>query len=186
MAPRIAAAAALALVLTGCGTAPPSASLYGQPLESFGEPTRTAIFNTSFAFSSPANLDQQPADAALAIAQAEHLAVELAYGPRWRQFSPLVPAAFESARPEWRAALGIAPGAPPQQVINAMFQARRALQQDNLVDARTALSGPIFLEGGQATLARLASLPALPRTNYATSAAEGELGRRDGNRRSRS
>ncbi|MBR0653631.1 hypothetical protein [Plastoroseomonas arctica] len=184
MVTRIAAAALLALGLAGCGTVPPSATLYGQQ-ESFGEPTRTAILNTAFAFSSPANLNQQPADAALAVAQAEHLAVELAYGTRWRQFSPLVPAAFETARPEWRAALGIVPNAPPQQVINAMFQARRALQQDNLVDARTALSGPIFTQGGQATLARLAALPPLPQTNYATSSAEGELIRRDGGRRGR-
>ncbi|MES2710914.1 MAG: hypothetical protein V4653_04990 [Pseudomonadota bacterium] len=186
MSIRIMAAAVLGLGLAACGTVPPSASLTGQQMEGFGEPTRTAILNTSYASSSPANLDQQPADAALAVAQAEHLAVELAYGARWRQFSPLVPTAFEMARPEWRAALGIAENAPPQQVINAMFQARRALEQDNLVDARTALSGPIFTQGGQATLARLAALPALPRTNYATSAAEGELTRRDTGRRGRS
>jgi hypothetical protein len=185
MMTRITAAAALALSLAGCGTMPPSASLSEQPLESFGEPTRTAIINTSYAFSSPANLAQQPADAALAVAQAEHLAVELAYGARWRQFSPLVPVSFETARPEWRAAIGIAPDAPPQQVINAMFQARRALLQNNLVDAQTALSGPIFTQGGQATLARLAALPTLPRTNYATSAAERELSRRDNGRRGR-
>ncbi len=179
-------AALLALALGACGTVPPSAALPPDVGAGFADPTRNAIFNTSFAFRTPATLARQPADAALAVAQAEYLAVELPYGARWREFSPIVPMAFERARPEWRGALGIAADAEPQPVINALFAARYALQQGDMARATAALQAPLFLGGGEATLARLSTLPTLPMTAAAARGAEDELLRQQrGNRRGR-
>ncbi|MBR0646429.1 hypothetical protein [Plastoroseomonas hellenica] len=168
-------AALLVFALGACGTVPPPAALPPDVGLGLADPTRNAIFNTSYAFATPANLAQQPADAALAVAQAEYLAVELPYGPRWREFSPVVPMAFERARAEWRSAVGIAPDAQPQPVINALFAARYALQQGDAARAAAALPAPLFQGGGAATLARLAALPALPQTANAASGAESEL-----------
>lgn len=168
-------AALLALALGACGTVPPPAALPPDVGLGLADPTRNAIFNTAYAFATPANLAQQPADAALAVAQAEYLAVELSYGPRWREFSPIVPMAFERARAEWRGALGIQANALPQPVINALFAARYALQQGDAARAAAALPAPLFQGGGEATLARLAALPPLPQTASAARGAESEL-----------
>lgn len=174
-------AALLALTLGACvaaqqGTAPqPTAALPPEVGLGLADPARNAILNTSYAFAARANLAQQPADAALAVAQAEYLAVELPTGPRWREFSPIVPMAFERARAEWRGAVGIAPNAQPQPVINALFAARHALQAGDVARAAAALPAPLFQDGGQATLARLAALPALPLTANAARGAENEL-----------
>ena len=54
-----------------------------------GDPTRAAVFNTAFAFASPATLAGKPGEAARAIAQYEFLATEIPTGPRWRGLDPL-------------------------------------------------------------------------------------------------
>lgn len=166
----------LALAVAACAAPPPGAVLPETGL-GFGDPGRGAIGNTAYAFAVPANLAQQPAEAALAIAQAEYLAVDLTANQRWREFSPIVPMGFEQARPEWRAAIGIAPDAPPQPVIDALFAARDALLRGDATRAAAALPAPLFRDGGHAALARLAALPALPRTASAARSAEGELAR---------
>ncbi|MBR0647809.1 hypothetical protein, partial [Plastoroseomonas hellenica] len=120
-------AALLVVSIAACTAPPPEATL--PETIGFGDPGRGAIANTAYAFATPATLAQHPAEAALAIAQAEYLAVDLIANQRWREFSPIVPMAFQQARPEWRAAIGIAPDAPPQPVIDALFAARDALQR---------------------------------------------------------
>lgn len=170
------AALFLALSIAGCAPPRPVAMLPDTGL-GFGDPGRGAIGNTAYAFATPATLAQHPAEAALAIAQAEYLAIDLIANQRWREFSPIVPMAFEQARPEWRAAVGIAPDAPPQPVIDALFAARDALQRGDAARAAAALPAPLFRDGGNAALARLATLPALPRTASATRSAENELAR---------
>lgn len=175
----------LVLALGACGTPPPPASLPADAAWNFADPTRTAIFNTAYVFATPARLAQDPADAGLAIAQAEHVAVALRHDQRFIDFAPTPQLLFEIARPEWRAALGIADAAPPQAVIDALFSARRALLANDPAAAAAALRTPIFAEGGDAALTRLANLPPLPRTAAAAAAAASELQRpRGGDRRS--
>lgn len=170
-------AALLALTLGACGTVPPYVALPPDVGLGLADPTRNAILNTAYAFATPGRLAREPADAALAVAQAEYLAVELSYGQRWREFSPIVPMAFEHARAEWRSAVGIAPDAQPQPVIDALFTARYALQRGEAARAAAALPAPLFQGGGEATLARLSALPALPATANAARGAESELWR---------
>lgn len=179
MRPAVAAVLGLALPLLACGgPVPPHASLPTDAVVGAGDPTRAAIISTAYAFNTPASLAQRPADAARAAAQVEHLATEIPHGPRWVEFSPLVGRELVAARRELRAALGVTPDAPPQAVVDALYAASRALGAGDGAGAARALPLPAFRDGG-ATLARLASLPPLPRTGTATALTEREMLRVD-------
>ncbi|MBR0664465.1 hypothetical protein GXW71_08870 [Roseomonas hellenica] len=165
-------------LVAACATLPSeNATLPEAAVQGLGDSGRYAILNTSYAFATPANLAQRPVDSALAIAQAEYLAVDLTSNQRWREFSPIIAQGFLQARSEWRAAAGIAQDAPPQPVIGALFVARDGMLRGDTGGAAGALSAPIFVGGGEATLRRLSSLPYLPRTAAAARGAENELTR---------
>jgi hypothetical protein len=167
----------LLAALAACGTPPPAASLPPDPGAGLADAGRGAILNTAYAFATPARLARRPADAAIAIAQAEYLAVDLDINQRWRELSPIVSEGFRQARPEWRTAAGIAQDAPPQAVIDALSSARNALLAGDAARAAAALPAALFAGGGGAALGRLAALPALPRTADAARNAENELAR---------
>ncbi len=173
-----AVAFALSLPLLACGApAQPYASLPPDAVVGAGDPTRVAIVSSAYAFNTPASLARRPAEAARAAAQVEHLASEIPYGPRWVEFSPLVGREL-AARGELRSALGIAPDAPPQAVVDALFAASRALAAGDGAAAERVLPPPAFRDG-RATLSRLAGLPPLPRTGSATALTDRELLRVD-------
>ena len=182
---RPAAAAVLALsslLLAACGMSPPVPPAYASlPVDATvgaGDPTRAAIVSSAYAFNTPASLARRPGDAARAVAQVEHLVTEIPYGPRWVEFSPSVGRELVAARGELRAALGVSPDAPPQAVVDALYAASRALAVGDRAAAEQALPPPAFRDG-RATLARLASLPPLPRTGTATALTDRELLRVD-------
>lgn len=177
---------ACAIVLPLLGVAacamPPAAPSVSLPNDAFagaGDETRSAIFSTAAAFSSPSVLANQPAEAARAVAQLEYLAVEIPTGPRWVGVSPNVATALVAARNEARAALGIAPNAPPQAVIDQLYQASRALRAGDQAAAERSLSPTVFQGGGASTLSRLAALPPMPQANHAAVLAQFELWRLD-------
>ncbi len=169
------------LAATGCAAvAPgPSASLPPDAVVGAGDDTRAAIFSTATAFATPATLADRPAEAARALAQLEYLAVEIPSGPRWVGVNPTVGMELVAARDDARAALGIAPGAPPQAVIDQLYGASRALRRGDQAAAERSLSPAVFRGGGAATLRRLAALPPLPRANHAAALAQAELYRLD-------
>ncbi len=167
----------LPALLAGCATTPvPRAELPFDPELGFADPARQAIIHTAYAFAVPASLAGRPWEAAEAISQAEFLAVELTYGPRWIEMT-LAPGAFAQARPEWRAALGIDQAATPQAVIDALTAVRNAYGAPNPAAAATALRPPLFTPGGEATLGILSNLPPLPRTAWAAILAQREMWR---------
>lgn len=179
MRPAVAAVLALSLPLVACGgPAPPYASLPPDSVAGVGDPTRAAIISTAYAFNTPAGVARRPGDAARAAAQVEHLATEIPYGPRWVEFSPSVGRELMAARGELRAALGVSPDAPPQAVVDGLYAASRAIVAGDAVAAERALPPPAFRDG-RTTLARLASLPPLPRTGTATALSEREMIRVD-------
>jgi hypothetical protein len=179
MRPAVAAVLALSLPLVACGgPAPPHASLPQDAVAGAGDPTRAAIVSTAYAFNTPASIARRPGEAARAAAQVEHLATEIPYGPRWSEFSPLVGRELVTARGELRAALGVSPDAPPQAVVDALYAASRALAAGDGLEAERLLPPPAFRDG-RTTLARLASLPPLPRTGAATALTEREMIRVD-------
>lgn len=174
-----AAVLALSLPLLACGgPVPPHAGLPPDAVAGVGDPTRAAIFSTAYAFNTPASIARRPVDAARAAAQVEHLATEIPHGPRWAEFSPLVGRELMAARGELRSALGISPDAPPQAVVDALYAASRALAAGDGTAAERLLPPPAFRDG-RTTLARLSSLPPLPRTGTATALTEREMLRVD-------
>ncbi len=176
----VAAVLALSLpLLSACGgPVPPHAGLPPDAVAGVGDPTRAAIVSTAYAFNTPASIARRPVDAARAAAQVEHLATEIPTGPRWAEFSPLVGAELMAARGELRSALGIAPDAPPQAVVDALYAASRALAAGDGPAAERLMPPPAFRDG-RTTLARLTSLPPLPRTGTATALTEREMLRVD-------
>ena len=171
-----------AVVAVGaCALPPPpaTASLPPDALVGAGDPLRTAVTNTSFAFSDRSRLAGQPAQAARALAQMEYLAVEMPTNPRLTSVSPTVLGQMVAARQEWRAALGVPAGIEAQPVIDSLYAASRALGTGQAEAAAAALPVAIFPQGGQATLTRLASLPSLPLTNQAAVGATDALRQRD-------
>lgn len=174
---------ALLAALAGCAQPGPQTgqgwvSLPPDATIGAGDPTRAAIINTAYVFGTPSSVAGRPADAARAVAELEYLATEIPTGPRWREFDPTVALALQQARHEERAALDIAPQAPPQAVIDALFAASRALRAGDTAAVRRILSPPVF-PNGALTLQRLASLPPLPIANQATSRTAAELDRMD-------
>lgn len=169
----------LAAACAPLGPPPPSVSLPPDAVEGAGDPTRAAIIGAAYAFASPASLAGRPDVAARAVANYEYLAVEIPTGPRWVGFSPVAGLELRRGLPEVRNAVGIAPDAPPQAVVDALYAASRALRAGDTEAARRILSPPLFPAGGEATLARLAALPPLPQANFATSLTAGELTRQD-------
>jgi hypothetical protein len=158
---------------------PPSVGLPPDAIEGAGDPTRAAIISTAYAFGTPGILAGRPAEAARAVANYEFLAVEIPTGPRWVGFSPLVGIELRRGLEELRNAVGIAPGAPPQPVVDALYSVFRALRVGDHEAARRVLSAPVFEAGGEATLTRLADLPRLPQAGFAASLAANELNQQD-------
>jgi hypothetical protein len=159
--------------------APPSVSLPPDAVQGAGDPTRAAIITTANVFAAPGGVAGRPALAARAAAQLEYLAVELATGPRWVGFSPLVALEFRRTQPELRAALGIDPAAPPQAVIDSLYAASRALAAGDRAAVERILAPPLYPAGAAATLQRLAAMPFLPHANFATTLALREMSRLD-------
>lgn len=170
-----------ALGLAACTLPPPpqSASLPADAVVGAGDPLRTAVANTSFAFSSQSQLSGRPAQAARAVAQMEWLTVEMPGNPRLTNVCPTVFNQLVQARAEWRAALGIPAGVEAQPVIDSLYAAARALSTGQSGVAVASLPASIFPQGGQATLTRLASLPSLPLTNQAAVGATDAIRERD-------
>lgn len=159
----------------------PSVTLPRDAVAGATDPMRASLALTSSVFARPQRLSGQPAVAARAVASMEYLTVDLPENARTRgNVAALVPQ-LQQARAEWREALGIAADAPPQQVINQLFAAARALDNGDQAAAVQALSAPIFTRGGAGTLAVLNDLPPLRQTNVAAVNVSQMLQAGDGN-----
>ncbi len=180
--PTLPLLAALAL-LVGCVAPDPPpqgyATLPSDSVQGAGDPTRSAIIGTAYAFGNPSSLAGNPAAAARAVANYEYLATELPYGPRWRGFNGPVGPLFNEGLRELRPALGIAPNAQAQPVVQSLYAASRAINAGDQAAAERVLSNPAFPSGGAATLQRLSNLPNMPRVAAATAFAAQELDRQD-------
>jgi hypothetical protein len=167
---------ALAALLAACVAAPPQpvTTLPSGYLFGAGDPTRGAILQASAAFARPAALHGRPDAAARAVMALEHIAVTVPNDQFYRGFNPLVFEELPRGRDEVRRLLGIAPGAAPQAVINALAAASDALRAGDRAAAARALP-PDIAPDAAATLARLDALPAAPRAAWATARASAEL-----------
>jgi len=175
---RLPFAAALLAVLgaASCSADPAADYLFG-----IGDPVRGAALNAPRMLGDTAQYAGRPAEAARALVQLEFLADALATSPRYApEVQPTVLFQLRQARAEARGALGIAPDAPPEAVIEGLRGAANALDAGSTARAEAALSARrVFTLGPRATLARLGALPPLPRTREAAGAVAAELDRLD-------
>lgn len=155
-----------------------------QHLGGFGDPIRGAALHAPFILGDTALLAGQPARAARAAVQMEVLAAGFESDPGFSHQAPgSVRHATGLGRAEMRRAIGIAPDASPELVIDTLRDAAAALDAGSPARAEAALSSPAYPAGPAATLARLSRLPYLPRVSEAAGAAWQEVRRRDGTAR---
>lgn len=174
---RLAVPLLLLPLLLGACEADPAANHLG----GFGDPVRGAALNAPRLLGDTSALAGRPAQAALAAVQLEVIADAFRTNPRYmHEVSGTARATVETGRAELRRAIGIAPDAPPDQVIGSLRDAAAALDGGSIARAEAALTGPAFPAGGAATLARLGRLPFLPRVSEAAGAARAEIARLDG------
>ncbi|MCS6932318.1 MAG: hypothetical protein NZM27_08930, partial [Acetobacteraceae bacterium] len=155
---------ALAALAAACGAPPPQqppTTLPSGYLLGIGDPTRGAILEASAGFARPSALHGRPEAAARLVAALEHIAVAVPNDQMFRPFNPLVSLELPRARDEVRGLVGIAPAAPPQAVIDALYSASRALRAGDRAGAARALT-PDVAPDAAATLARLNALPDAP------------------------
>ncbi|UPY38587.1 hypothetical protein [Sediminicoccus sp. KRV36] len=164
-------------LLAACASTPPvdTARLPRDATIGAGDPARGAVFSTNSVFSERHPAAGRPADAARAIAQMEFLAVDLPQNNNLTAASSTLVPDLATARREWRGVLDIAPDAPAQPVINALFAASRALDAGQPDAAASALPSTLFRKGGTATLTQLAALPRMPSTASAAATAQQSL-----------
>ncbi|HEV7457410.1 MAG TPA: hypothetical protein VGN96_11615 [Roseococcus sp.] len=170
----------LPLAFAACAavTPPETATLPSNYLLGAGDPTRGAVFAASGTFARPGQLQGQPALAARTLANMEYITVALPQDQLMTlRLDGMTELQLLAARREWRAALGVAEGAPAQGVIDGLLAASAALSANAPDRAGAALATPAFTAGPAATLARLASLPPLPQTARAAEMARISLDR---------
>lgn len=161
---------------------PDTARLPGDAVVGAGDPMRTAVLSANAVFAHRSPAAGNPAEAARAIAQMEFLAVDLPQNNNLASASSTLVPDLNIARREWRGVLDIAPDAPAQPVINALYAAGRALDAGNADAAAAALPSSIFRKGGSATVALLSALPRLPSTAAAVATAQQSLQSQTGGR----
>lgn len=169
-------AVSLALASLGAACADPAAEhLFG-----FGDPVRGAALHAPRMLGDTARLAGRPAAAARAAVQMEVLATAFREDPRYvHEATGAVQHSTRLGQAELRRAIGIAPEAPSASVVASLRGAAAALDQGRPARAEAALSGPDYPAGGAETLARLGSLPHLPRVAEAAGAAAAEIRRLD-------
>ncbi len=162
------------LALTGCAPGPRVDAAQMPPQSGLSDPSN-AIQYAAWAFASPSRTRNDPASAARAVATLDYLGGALINNPAWMAFSPILADQMVDARTAMRRALGIAPTAPSQFVVNSMLNASAAMTHGDRQAALTFLSGPIYTLGPDQTLALLTNLPFIHMANVATIQAEGAM-----------
>ena len=169
-----------AALLTACAV-PPNAPVDTARLPNaapwyLGDVDTWAINHAEWAFADPARTLNRPAEAARAVAALDYIAGQMNTSYRWaNSIGPIAKMELLTARADMRAALGIAPNAPSQAVVNAMLAAADALIVGNPHAAMAAMTGPAFLRPPQEMLASLGNLPYIRSANLATARANTDL-----------
>ena len=171
------AAALLAVPVAACGPLPPPPDTAVLPPGVFGplDQDVPATQYAQYAFADPARTYGNPVAGAQAVLAMDYIAGQLNTSPRWAQIGATTQMQLLQARADTRAAVGIAPNAPSQLVVNSLVAARNDLASGNPEAASKALDNPAFPKGGAQTVTALANLPYIQAANVATQAAAQEL-----------
>lgn len=173
--------------LVGCGTlqpvVPDNARLSAGALGGGQDPDVGAANLASWAFADSGRTYGRPIEGARAAASLDYLAGAIYVSPRWAHVSALTKEELLQGRVELRAALGVAPTATSQQLVDSLTATGTALAAGDRAGALRQLSPAVFPAGSEKTLATLANLPYLRMANVGTSHLENELFREDGGNR---
>jgi len=162
---------ALATLLAACNVPMPPPPDTARMLQSpfvLGDPDVWALNQAQWAFAVPSRTANRPADAARAVAAIDYLGGQINTSPRWVGMDALVRVEMLQARVDVRAALGIAPNAPSQLVVDTMMAAADALMVGDPVHALAAFNNPAYTRGPEQTLATLTNMPYVQSANLAT------------------
>ena len=168
---------ALAALPVACGPLPPPADTARLPPGVFSplDQDIPATEYAQYAFSDPARTYGNPVAGAQAVLAMDYIAGELNTSPRWENIPATTQLQLLQGRRATRAAVGIAPNAPSQLVVDSLVAARNDLAGGNVPAAEAALSNPAFPLGGSRTIKVLGNLPYIQMANIATQHASQDL-----------
>ncbi len=171
------AAILLATTVAACGPLPPPPDTARLPPGVFGplDQDIPATQYAQYAFADAARTYGNPVAGAEAVLAMDYVAGELNTSPRWANIGATTQLELLQARRDTRAAVGIAPTAPSQLVVDSLLAARNDLATGNPGAAAAALDNPAFPAGGAKTVQVLANLPYIQMANVATQHAANEL-----------
>ena len=171
------AALLLAACLAACGPLPPPTDTAQLPPGVFGplDQDIPATQYAQYAFADAARTYGNPAAGAEAVLAMDYIAGELNTSPRWANIAATTQLELLQARKDVRAAVGIAPNARSQLVVDSLMAARNDLAAGNQAAAVAALTNPAFPAGGAAAVLALTNLPYVQSANVATAHAAAEL-----------
>jgi hypothetical protein len=160
----------LAALLPGCSGLPGPVDTAQLPPGEFAsaDPDVAAVNYAADAFSNQANTYGDPAAGAEAALAMVYIAGELNTASRWVNLDQDLKDQLLQGREMVREALGVAPNASSQAVVNALSAARVALQAGNQAAAAAALQNPAFTMPPDKTIQALANLPYMQPVNAAT------------------
>ena len=171
------AALLLTAGLAACGPLPPPPDTARLPPGVFGplDQDIPATQYAQYAFADAARTYGNPAAGAEAVLAMDYIAGQLNTSPRWANIGATTQLQLLQARVATRAAVGIAPNAPSQLVVDSLLKARNDLATGNPAAAASALDNAAFPAGGARTVQVLANLPYIQAANVATQHAAEEL-----------
>ncbi len=179
---RLLAVVVVAAVPVACGPLPPPADTARLAPGVFSplDQDIPAAEYAQYAFASPARTRGNPVAGAQAVLAMDYIAGELNTSPRWENIPATTQLQLLQGRAATRRAVGIAPNAPSQLVVDSLVAARADLATGNVPAAEAALSNPAFPAGGAQTVRALTNLPYIQMANVATEHAAEELFAPDG------
>ncbi len=168
---------ALAGAVAACGPLPPPPDTAQLPPGVFSplDQDVPATQYAQFAFADPSRTYGNPVAGAQAVLAMDYIAGQLNTSPRWASIGASTQQQLLQGRIQTRQAVGIAPNAPSQLVVNSLVAARNDLASGDQAAAAQALSNPAFTKGGEQTVQALANLPYIQMANVATTHASEEL-----------
>ena len=174
---RFAAAAALMLGLAGCanGVTTSEVDRSVMPRTAGGTPVLSpegAIGYAAYSLGHRSTTDGQPGNSALALAAVDYLAGDFYTDFRFTAIPAQDKILMMQGRGEVRQALGIAPGASSQQVVNGLVAASDAYHANDPARVAAALPPSVFTLGPDGTTRVLSNLPPLINANAGAQGAE--------------
>ena len=159
-----------ALIPAACGPLPAPVDTAQLPPGLFGGSDQdvAAVQFAQYAFADASRTYGDASAGAQAVLAMDYIAGALSTAPRWASIPAGTQSELLQARQATRAAVGIAPNAPSQLVVDSLVSARQKLLSGDQPGAQAALASPAFSLPPAETLQKLANLQYIQLANVAT------------------